>query len=402
VATDVIVVGGGVIGLASAWTCATGGLAVTLVDPTPGKGASWVAAGILAAVSEVSFGEERLADLLAEGARLWPAFAARLEEATGSTVGYRRCGCIAVGLDGSDRAVIDDVLALYETLGLEASRLSASECRRRVPALSPDVRGGGDLPGDHQVDNRRLVDALIAGCRGAGVEVIGPAVDHVVVVGDSAKGVVLADGTERSASVVVLAAGCETSAIRGVPPGVLPTVRPVKGHVVRLLGDPAEPLLPTTVRGVVRGRSCYLVPRTDGSMVVGATVEERGFDRSVQVGAIHALLDDARSLVPGVDELELVECIAGLRPGTPDNGPFVGWTAVAGLAVATGHYRNGILLTPITADAVLAMLTGGPLPAALEPFDVARAERAGWLAGPEGHPSADAVRGSPTSTGVGG
>jgi glycine oxidase len=130
----------------------------------------------------------------------------------------------------------------------------------------------------------------------------------------------------------------------------------------------------------VHGRSCYLVPRADGSVVVGATVEERGFDRTVQAGAVHALLADARSLVPGVDELELVECIAGLRPGTPDNGPFVGWTAVQGLAVATGHYRNGILLTPITADAVLALLTDGRVPAALERFDVGRAERAGWLA----------------------
>jgi glycine oxidase len=402
VTTDVIVVGGGVIGLASAWTCAAEGMTVAVVDPTPGKGASWVAAGILAAVSEVSFGEERLADLLAEGARRWPAFAVRLEEATGSSVGYRRCGCIAVGLDASDRAVIDDVLALYETLGLEASRLAASECRRRVPALSPEVRGGGDIPGDHQVDNRRLVETLIAGCHGTGVELNRSAVDHVVVVDGAVKGVVLADGTERSTPVVVLAAGCETSTIRGVPADVLPPVRPVKGHVVRLRGNPTEPLLPTTVRGVVRGRSCYLVPRADGSMVIGATVEERGFDRSVQAGAVHALLDDARSLVPGVDELELVECIAGLRPGTPDNGPFVGWTRVEGLAVATGHYRNGILLTPITADAVLALLTGGELPAALVPFDVARAERAGWLTGPDDHTGADSVRGSPTSTGVGG
>ena len=127
-------------------------------------------------------------------------------------------------------------------------------------------------------------------------------------------------------------------------------------------------LLPRTVRGLVRGRPCYLVPRLDGSVVVGATSEERGFDRTVQAGAVHALLDDARALVPGIDELELGECLAGLRPGSPDNGPTVGWTAVRGLAVATGHYRNGILLAPLTADAVVALLGDEPVPAPFAPF----------------------------------
>jgi glycine oxidase len=280
---------------------------------------------------------------------------------------------VAVGLDASDRAVIDDVLALHQSMGLPAERLSASECRRRVPALSPDVRGGGDLPGDHQVDNRLLVQGLLSACDRAGVRHVGAAVEQVVFGPSGAvSGVGLTGGERLQAGTVVLAAGCETSGIGGVPDGVLPPVRPVKGQVVRLMGDPAAPLLPATIRGVVRGRSCYLVPREDGSLVIGATVEERGFDRTVQAGAVHALLDDARSLVPGIDELVLTECIAGLRPGTPDNGPYVGWTSVPGLAVATGHYRNGILLTPITADAIVALLTGRPVPAALEPFGVAR------------------------------
>ena len=158
----------------------------------------------------------------------------------------------------------------------------------------------------------------------------------------------------------------------GLPEGALPSVRPVKGHVVRLRGPAERPLLERTVRGLVHGRPCYLVPRRDGSLVVGATSEERGFDTSVQAGAVHALLDDARALVPGVDELELVECLAGLRPGSPDNAPFVGWTAVEGVAVATGHYRNGMLLAPITAEAVAALLCGEPVPAPMAAFPPSR------------------------------
>ena len=382
-ATDAVFVGGGVIGLSSAWACARRGLEVTVVDPAPGRGASWVAAGILAAVSEVSFGEEALAGLLAAGARRWPAFAEELEASAGSSVGYRSCGAVAVGFDASDRAAIDDLLELYRALDPGAVRLSGSECRRRVPALSPEVRGGGDLPGDHQVDNRLLVEALRVACSRAGAGVVTAGVDRVVMGADgAAAGVRLSDGSEIRSGAVVLSAGCETSTIRGLPAGVVPPVRPVKGHVVRLRGAPDAPLLSTTVRGLVRGRPCYLVPREDGSMVIGATVEERGFDRSVQAGAVHALLDDARTLVPGIDELELVECIAGLRPGSPDNGPFVGWTSVDRLAVASGHYRNGILLAPITADGVAALLTGGEVPEALRPFDVGRAERAGWISPP--------------------
>jgi len=332
---------------------------------------------MLAPVTEAHFGEERLVGLLVEGASRWPAFVTELEADAGTEIGYRRCGTVLVALDASDRAVADDLLVLQHSLGLEATRLSGRQCRELVPALAPGVRGGVAVPGDHQVDNRRLLGALGGALARARVPTVRGTVREVTRgPGGRATGVVLADGSVIGAGAVVLCAGAETPGIGGgLPRGTLPPVRPVKGQAVRLGGG--RGLLGRTVRGLVRGRPCYLVPREDGSVVVGATSEERGFDRSVRAGAVHALLDDAQALVPGIDELELVECRAGLRPGSPDNGPSVGWTAVPGLAVATGHYRNGILLAPLTADALDALLVGAPLPGAWTGFGPER-----WAAGP--------------------
>jgi glycine oxidase len=221
------------------------------------------------------------------------------------------------------------------------------------------------------VDNRRLLDALLEACRVAGVQVVERAAASLEIDRAGAVcAVTLGDGRRLEAGSVVVAAGAHSACLAGVPDGVLPNVRPVKGHIMRLRGP--EPLIERTVRGLVHGRPCYLVPRRDGSLVVGATAEERGFDCTVQAGAVHALLDDARALVPGIDELELVECRAGLRPGSADNGPFVGWTSVPRLAVATGHYRNGMLLAPLTADAVAGLLAGSDVPAPLCEFGAQR------------------------------
>ncbi len=371
---DALFVGGGVIGLASAWRARQAGMTVAVVDPAPGRGASWVAAGMLAPVGEASFGEEALVEALVVAASRWTAFAAELEAASGLAVGYRPCGTVTVAVDASDRLAVDELLAFQQRLGLDAGRLSARECRQRVPALAPGIRGGSWVPGDHQVDNRRLLEALEVACRAAGVEVVAQRVDEVLRDDRGASvGVRLADRSPRLAAAVVLCAGAECGRVGGVPDGAVPPVRPVKGHVLRLAGAAAAPLLPCTVRGTVHGRPCYLVPRADGSMVVGATSEERGFDTTVQAGAVHALLDDARTLVPGVDELELVECRAGVRPGSPDNAPFVGWTPVPRLAVASGHYRNGILLAPLTADAIATLLSGGTDAQVPEAFDPRRA-----------------------------
>jgi glycine oxidase len=356
---DVVVVGGGVIGLAVAWEAARAGMAVTVADPLPGRGATWAAAGMLAPVGEANFGEDRLAALNLAAVRVWPAFARSLEEASGRSIHFVDDGTLLVAVDPSDRAATDDVLAYRATLGFSPRRLTAAQCRASEPLLSPGIRGGADLAEDHQVDNRRLVDALVGACRAQGVAFVGEEVTEVEIRAGRVTAVVLADHGRRAAGAVVVAAGCRSGRLGGVPDGALPPVRPVKGLTLRLRVPDGVPTLRRTVRGLVHGRNCYLVPRPDRAVVVGASVEEKGFDLSVQAGVVGDLLDDARRLVPSLEEYELVETTTGLRPGSPDNGPIVGTTGIPGLVMATGHYRNGILLAPLTATEVTRVLNGG-------------------------------------------
>lgn len=368
--SDVIVVGGGAIGLAIAWRAALRGLRVAVVDPNPGSGASHYAAGMLAPVTEVHYGEEDLLRLNLAAARRYPSFVAELEEQARTTVGYRECGTLAIAFDADDRAALDDLHKYQSSLGLASTPLSARECRALEPLLAPTIRGGLHVEGDHQVNNRRLVAALLSACDAAGVVIHRVPAHRFAMANGRVIGV-----DDLRAERIVLAAGCwsaEFARGTGLPAEVVPAVRPVKGQILRLRDNPGRPLLSRTVRAGVRGRPVYLVPRTDGEIVLGATGEERGFDQTVTVGAVYELLADARALVPGVAELELVESSAGLRPGSPDNAPMIGPTTLPGLLVATGHYRNGILLTPVTADAMADLLASGELPADFARFDPRR------------------------------
>ncbi|MGW1993577.1 glycine oxidase ThiO [Embleya sp. NPDC001921] len=368
--TDVVVVGAGVAGLSVAWRARTRyGLTVTVVDPTPGAGASHAAAGMLTPVSELQYGEESLLRLSIESARRYPEFAAELAEAAGLPSGYRACGTIAVALDADDRAVLKDLHAHQRRLGLHSSWLTSRECRRLEPMLSPAITGGLHVEDDHQIDNRLLVAALLAACARAGVGFVRERVERVLVADERAYGVRLPDGRDLIADQVLLAAGARSALIPGLPPEAVPPVRPVKGEILRLRVPPALlPLLSRNVRGVVKGGSMYLVPRADGELVIGATEHELGHDTEVTAGGVYELLRDAHELVPGITELPLVETLAGLRPGSPDNAPILGRSALAGLVVATGHYRHGILLTPITADTVAEALAHGTTPELIEPF----------------------------------
>ncbi|WP_129839339.1 glycine oxidase ThiO [Streptomyces sp. RFCAC02] len=371
---DAAVVGGGLIGLVTAWRAAGRGLRTALVDPRPGGGAARVAAGMLAAVTELHHGEEALLDLNLASAGRYPEFAAELAEATGTDIAYRACGTLQVALDADDRAQLRELHALQRRCGLDTQWLTGRECRRLEPMLAPGVRGGLRVDGDHQTDPRLLVAALLTACERAGVSFVNATATGLVVRGDRAAGVRLDGGTVLAADRTVLAGGSRSAGLDGIPPSVAVPVRPVKGQILRLRmpSGGGAPFLSRTVRAVVRGEQVYLVPRASGELVVGATVEEQGWDTSVTAGGVYQLLRDARELLPGLTELPLAETCAGLRPTSPDNAPLLGPTALPGLFLATGHHRNGVLLAPITGEAMAVALTTGELPDYARPFSAQR------------------------------
>lgn len=376
---DVIVVGGGVIGTAIAWRAARAGQRVTLVDPggddprTDDK-ASLVAAGMLGPVSEAVFGEQDLLNLNLHAIDRFPGFNAELEEATGLRTGLRTEGTLAVAYDSGDLAALDRLTSFRHSIGLAAERLDAREVRRREPFLAPGTKGGVFAAGDLSVDNRRYLAALRAAAAATGVQRIrGTATEvadgHVQL---AAPGNHEMPPETLTAPRIVIAAGHATRALAGVPEEVRRAIRPVKGQILRLRHPGNIPhILTHTVRAIVQGHDLYFVPRTDGELVIGATQEERD-DRDVTAGAVHDLLRDAAIAVPAVSELIFAEANAGLRPGTSDNGPILGRIGDGGIVIAAGHFRNGILLSAVTADAVAALLRGGQPDKAWAPFTPGR------------------------------
>ena len=370
-AYDAVVIGAGVVGLSCAWRAAGRGLSVLVVDRgEPGAGASGVAAGMLAPVTEAQWGEEALLALTVAGARAWPSFAAELEEQSGAPSGYVESGALVVAADRDDAEELRRLVAFQRSLGLEAEWLSGRECRSLEPGLSPRVPGGIHAPGDHQADPRATVQALLAALSQAGGEAVSDRSACVALDGERVVGVELEGLGRVGADAVVVAAGAWTAALAGLPPDALPPVRPVKGQILRLRRPPDAPAL---AGRLIRTPRCYVVDRPTGEIVVGATVEERGFDERVTAEGVYGLLEAAREVLPDVGELEWVEARAGVRPGTPDNAPVIGADAgIEGLVWATGHYRNGILLSPVTAEAVTALLSGEPVPEAVRGFGAER------------------------------
>jgi glycine oxidase len=362
---DVAVVGAGIVGLACAWAAAQRGMSVLVVDRgAPGSGASGVAAGMLAPVTEAVFGEEALLRLNLEAARRWPAFAARLAESSGVDTSYSESGALMVAADRDDFEELRRIHEFQSSHGLDAEWLPGRRCRELEPGLSPRVRGGIAAP-DHNVDPRAVVQALRVAC-----EELLLADAHGIAIQDGrVVGLQLATGTVAARNVVV-AAGAWSGSL-GLPDS--PPLRPVKGQILRLHGTSPS-------QGIVRTPRCYVVPRANGEVVIGATVEERGFDTRVTADGVYRLLEAAWEVLPDVGELELVETRAGLRPATPDNGPVVGRGGVDGLVWATGHYRSGILQAPITAEAIAALLAGEQPPPELEPFAPDRFALAGSAA----------------------
>jgi glycine oxidase len=351
---DVVVVGAGVIGLACAWRAAQRGLDVVVLEKrSPAAGATGVAAGMLAPVGELTFGEQRLLELTLAAAERFPAFVSELQDLTGVSTGYRRCGALHVALDRDEAEELRRRHELQRSLDLDAEWLAPGACREIEPGLTPSIAGGVLAAHEAAVDPRALCAALLAGLDREGAEVrTGAGVSEALIEGDRIEGVRTEAGEEVLAGHVVLASGAWAGASEWLPVAARPEVRPVKGQVLTLGGPGAEPVCDR----IVASERVYVVPRGDGRLVVGATVEERGFDTTVTAGGVHELLREAYRLLPEVAELELLEAVAGLRPGTPDNLPLIGPGELQGLVLATGHYRNGILLAPLTAELVVGEL----------------------------------------------
>jgi glycine oxidase len=344
-------------------------MSVTLLErDRVGEGASHVAAGMLAPVAEAEFGEAgRLSlGLGVRSAQMWPDFADDLEELSGIEVGLIQSGTLVVARDADEALELERQIKFRDALGLHTVRMRPSEARELEPALAPTVRLALRAPEDHSVDPRLVLAALRCACALQGVELLERTLVAALAVDrrlGRVTGVELSDGRRLSAGAVVVAGGAWSASLGGLEPDELVPVRPVKGQILRLRDRTGPGLL----SGVVRYQGGYLVPRSDGRYVLGASMEERGFELEPSAGAVYELLREAQELVPGVAELQIDEIGVGLRPGSPDNAPLIGPGKLAGLCWATGHHRNGILLTPLTAELVTGALTGS-MPAALSEF----------------------------------
>ncbi|CAH0223953.1 Hydrogen cyanide synthase subunit HcnC [Arthrobacter sp. Bi26] len=380
ITADVAVIGGGVIGHGIAFEASRAGRSVVLIDDAPGSGASWAAAGMLAPVSELHYQEEQLLELMLESSRLWPGFAAEVDAGAGmdagaggtecrAGTGYLTTPTLAVGADAADRRALADLREVQQACGLTVEPVTVREARSREPLLSPGISCAFDIPADHQVDPRLLI-ARLAGVLGTeGGSLIRRRAAGLLWQDGQVAGVRLAGGGFVRAAETVVANGLGAAGLEELPAGLALPLRPVYGDILRLRVPPhLQPLLTATVRGMVRGVPVYIVPRQDGTVVIGATQREDGPSNphAVSAGGIYQLLRDAQQLVPAVAELELLEATARARPGTPDNAPLLGRVArpgggdVPGLIIATGFFRHGVLLTPAAAAVCRQLMDGTP------------------------------------------
>ena len=364
------IIGAGVVGLAVAWRLATRGARVEVFDRgAAGAGATDAAAGMLAACAEAEPGEEALIALGRQSQARWPSFAVELLQQSGIDVALRTEGTLIVALTADDQARLNHHLAFQHRLGLPVQWIGPADARRLEPHLTSNLVGAVWSPQDHQVDNRKLVSALRIAAEGAGAIVREHTlVKEISITSNRTSGVILAGEQRVSADVVVLAAGAWSREIAGLPLELRPPVRPIKGQMLAVRMDVTAPLL----SHVVWAPGVYLVPRCDGRLIVGATVEEKGFDASLTAGGLLTLLVAAWRAVPSIEELPISEMWAGHRPGSPDDAPILGRGPVEGLIYATGHHRNGILLAPVTADTISRLVAEDIVDAAIRPFGLER------------------------------
>ena len=365
--SPVVIIGGGVIGLSIGWSLQKAGCASIVFDAGPiGREASWLSAGMLAPETEMGFEDEALYALGRESMRRWPAFVEELEQDSGRTVDYRSNGILHVA---DDRDALEALRRHYEfqkELGLDVQWLTGAEAREIEPFIAPRLPGAVFSKTDHQVDNRLLVEALARAFEKHGGR-LEPHTPVKAVWSGGGVGVTTEAGDRVEASHVIVAAGAWSRKIEGFAEEQKPAVRPVKGQMIQLRMQS-----PFDLQHVVWGRDAYLAPKSSGRLLVGATVEERGFDAQVTAGGLYSVLEAAWQIVPGIYDLEVSETWAGLRPGSRDNDPILGVSSIADVIFATGHYRNGILLTPITGQEIARLVMTGETSEWVKPFSPSR------------------------------
>ncbi|MCS6816122.1 MAG: glycine oxidase ThiO [Blastocatellia bacterium] len=361
-ASDVIVVGGGIIGCAIAYTLAKEGLSVRLLErEEPGREASYAAAGMLAPQSEVMHEPSGpFFELCRASLQLYPDFVAEIEEVTGLPIEYRREGALFLAFDFAEGEVLAAAYERQKAIGLAVEDLTAQEVHEREPALSDAVQMALFLPDDHQVDNQQLMKALILAAQRRGVEILtGQLALGLMREGDRVVGVRTNHGA-YTATWVINCAGAWAATVDPQRHPPLP-VKPIRGQIVVL--HARTPLL----EHVVHSAHCYIVPRRDGRLFIGSTMEDVGYEKRVTADALLRLLAAARQILPAIERCTFVEAWAGFRPDTPDHLPILG-EAEPGLLIATGHFRNGILLAPITARLIAELITSGQASRDLTPF----------------------------------
>jgi glycine oxidase len=349
---DVAVVGAGLIGCSVAYELAKRGVTVTVFDHAePARAASWAGAGMLAPFSE-ELPDPAMLAFCRDALAAYPAFVDELHERSGVDARFRRAGTVHVALDEAQLAALAALAPRYRANGGEVSVLDRAATHEREPLLARDLAGALLVANEAQVDNRRLGRALVAACERLGVRF--ERVDGVALEADArrVRGLRTARGF-ASVPVVVNAAGAWAGVLEGVPAAAQVPVRPVAGEMLALAVPPGA------LRALVWLGHRYLVPRDDGRLLVGATVEERGFDARVTAGGVRDLLTAALAAAPALASFAVVETWAGLRPGSHDGRPYLGRTALEGYLLATGHYRNGILLAPATGRALASLIVDG-------------------------------------------